>query len=511
MARTRGATTLGVAVEVPVQGTDATPLYAQVYHRLRDHILAGTLRPGARLPSARALAADLRVSRNTIEAAFQQLAAEGFITRRVGAGTVVAASMEEHVPFARAPRRAQPPGPARPAQQVPIPLSKRGRLISDLGRAEIQADHPIGPCAADLIGFPTRLWYRLLARRARQGGAELFRAGDHYGMPPLRAAIAEHVRLTRGVRCEAEQVLVVNSTQQAIDLAARLLLDPGGTALVEEPGYPSARAAFLAAGATVRTIPVDAEGVVAEELPKGPATRLLYVTPSHQFPLGVTMTLARRLAVLGWAAESGAWVIEDDYDSEFRYQGRPIAALQGLDQAGRVLYVGTCNKVLFPGLRLAYLIVPAGLVDAFAAGRRITDGFSSPLMQSVLADFLAGGHFAAYLRQARDHYAACRDALVRSAETTWGGVVRLGPSDTGLHLLTYLPAGTHDVRLAAAAPTEGLGVAALSRYYYDRARSRGLLLSYGATTPERVRHAVVALAPLLTPPGGSLPRRKVAP
>jgi len=490
----------GAPLQVPVAAASApesAPLYTQVYRQVREHILSGALRPGARLPSARTLASDLGVSRNTVEAAFLQLGAEGFITRRVGAGTIVALSVSETAPFGRGRSPGRTTRSAPSAAPLPGRLSARGRLIADLGQTEMVTDHPAGPCSTDVAGFPTRTWNRLLARRARRSGTAPFQAADQYGLLALRETIADHVRLTRGVRCDTRQVVVVSSTQQALDLSARLLLDPGGLALVEEPGYPSARAALLAAGAVVRGVPVGEGGLVAEALTTHPGARLLYVTPSHQFPLGVTMNLSRRLAVLRWAASADAWVIEDDYDSEFRYDGRPIASLQGLDRGGRVLYVGTCNKVLFPGLRLGYLIVPEGLADAFAAGRRIGDGFSPPLTQAVLADFMAGGHFAAYLRQARSHYAECRDALVRGIEHHWRPVATVGPSDTGLHLVAHLPDGSHDATVTQSAPATGLGVAPLSRYYTEPARARGLLLSYGATTPERIARDVRALAPLL--------------
>lgn len=491
----RAAAPKGVALALPVGGAPGGPLYTQVYRQVRAHILSGTLRPGARLPSARTLAADLRVSRNTVEAAFQQLVAEGFVERRIGAGSVVAGAVAVGAPFAPAARGGRP-APATTGGGSPG-LSRRGRLMADLGQAEIAADLPVGPCATDVTGFPVEVWNRLLFRHARRGEA-VYRAADPCGLPALREALAEHIRLTRGVQCTPRQVLVVTSTQQAIDLAARLLLDPGASALVEEPGYPGARAALLAAGATVRGVPVDGDGLVVDRLPRGAGRRLLYVSPSHQFPLGVTLTLARRLALLGWAARTGAWILEDDYDSEFRYDGRPLAALQGLDRDGRVLYVGTCNKVLFPGLRLAYLVVPETLVGAFAGARRISDGFSPPLAQATLADFLADGHFAGYLRQAREYYATCRDALVRRVAEHWGTALRLGPRDTGLHLVAYLPPRANDTGLVRALPEAGFGVSALSRYYYGEARDRGLLLFYGATTPDRIGRGVRLLAPQVT-------------
>jgi GntR family transcriptional regulator/MocR family aminotransferase len=465
-----------------------------VYRQLREYILGGALGPGARLPSARTLAADLAVSRNTVEAAFEQLAAEGFIRRRTGSGTYVSPMLAEAAPFARGVRSRGPSAVIPAAATVAPRLSARGRLIAELGMTEIEADGHLGPCATDVELFPLRTWNRLLARRSRQAGTAALLPSESAGVPELRAAIAQYLRLARGVRCEDEQVVVFNGTQQSIDLAARLLLDPGGIAAMENPGYPSARAAFRAAGARVHGAEVDDEGIVLQDLP---AARLLYVTPSHQYPLGITMSLSRRLAAVRWATLTGGWIIEDDYDSEFRYEGRPLAALQGLDTAGRTLYAGTFNKVLFPGLRLAYLVVPAQLVDAFAAGRRLLDGFTPRLIQLTLADFITEGHFSTHLRAARQHYAARRDILLEAMAAAWGEGVPRGPADTGLHLVVHLPPGTDDQRIARSAPAGAMGVAPLSHYYDGRTRRAGLLLSYGAAHPTAIRHTVRALAPLV--------------
>jgi GntR family transcriptional regulator / MocR family aminotransferase len=474
-------------------GAAELPLRIRVYRQIREHILGGSLDPGARLPSARTLARDLAVSRNTVEAALGQLDAEGFIQRRSGSGTFVAAALPDVVPFVRQ-ERARRVGPAMAGRLVAPRLSTRGRLTAELGGSEIEAYTQFGPCAADMINFPVGTWNRLLVRRMRQGpGAPLLPA-DAAGVPALRQAIAEYLRLARGVRCEPGQILVLNSTQQAVDLAARLLLDPGAVAVMEEPGYPSARAALRVAGVRVVGVPVDEEGLSVDALDRVANVRLVYVTPSHQYPLGVTMSLGRRLAVVGWAARTGAWVLEDDYDSEFRYDGRPLAALQGLDPAGRTLYAGTFNKILFPGLRLAYLVLPPSLVDAFAAGRRLLDGFSSPLTQLVVADFISSGHFTTHLRQARLRYRTSRDALVTGVAAEWGDRARLGPADTGLHLVAHLPPGSDDQRIARAAPAGGMAVAPLSHYYLERPARAGLLLSFGGASQAQIRRTLPALA-----------------
>jgi GntR family transcriptional regulator / MocR family aminotransferase len=473
-------------------GDGDVPLYVRLYRQLREHILAGSLEPGARIPSARMLARELGISRNTVDAALAQLVDEGFVERRVGVGTVVVESMGEVAPFAK-PRPAPKP---RSHTGVPPRLGKRGATIVALGRAEIDSDTGTGAWATNAPAFPWRAWNRLLSRQARQSGAALLGAFPQAGLQELRLQIAKYASLARGVRCEAGQVLVVNSTQQAIDIAARLLLDPRQRALIEDPCYPSAFAALTAAGGDVRGVPVDDDGAIVDGLPEGGNAGLLYVTPSHQFPLGVTMSLPRRLALLRWAERNGTWILEDDYDSEFRHDGRPIAALQGLDGGARVIYIGTFNKVLFPGLRLAYLIVPENLVDAFIAARRIVDGYSAPLAQVVLAEFMASGLFAGYIRQARQHFANCRDVLVESVHAHWGDAVRLGSSSTGLHVVAHLPGRTDD-RALAQQPVEGLSVAPLSRYYIGRRKKRGLMLGYGTATPEQIRAAVRRLGPTL--------------
>lgn len=502
--KARGSSRRKLAREIQLlrlPNTEGVPLHSNLYRQLREHILRGALRPGERIPSGRALAADLGLSRNTVETAVSQLVAEGFVVRRVGSGTVVAEQISEAAPFARSRPGANAPSTLR----VPAAggLSDRGKVVAEAGEEASASLCTVRPSTPTLEHFPWKRWARLQARIARQSGNAHLAAADPLGLEVLREQIAHHVSLSRGLRAKPSQVVVVSSAQQAIDLCARMLLDPGDEAFIENPGYLNARAALLSAGARLVPVPIDDEGASVEALEahRGRKTpRLLYVTPSHQFPLGVVMSLARRLHVLAWAAARGAWILEDDYDSEFRYTGRPLAALHGLDTSGRVIYIGTFNKVLFPGLRLAYVIVPEELAPAFGAARRFADGFSPTLQQAALAEFMAGGQFAAYLRQARQHYAACRTALVEEVHRSWGDLATLGQTCTGLHTVARLGGGADDFALAEAGralvlPT--LGVDPLSRFYLGRRKERGLLVSFGASSPDAVRGAIRRLGPLV--------------
>jgi GntR family transcriptional regulator/MocR family aminotransferase len=323
----------------------------------------------------------------------------------------------------------------------------------------------------------------------------LLDVGDPAGHRALREATAGYLGAARGVRCDWRQVLIVSSTQQALDLVARVVLDPGDEAWLEEPGYLGARAALTMAGARIVPVPVDAEGIVVEQgVALAPRARLAYVTPSHQYPLGVTATLARRMALLAWADRAAAWIVEDDYDSEFRYAGRPLASVQGLDRWGRVLYAGTFNKVMFPALRIGYLVVPPDLIEPMTAARAATDGPTATLAQAALADFIDDGHFGAHIRQMRRLYEERRDVLRRELDERMGDVLTVSHADTGLHLTAFLSRGRDDRPLAAAAAAAGLDVPPLSRYYIGRAGRRGLVLNFGGAGPAEIAAGVRALA-----------------
>jgi GntR family transcriptional regulator/MocR family aminotransferase len=455
-------------------------LHRQLYDALRDAILNGALAPGTRLPATRMLARELGTARNTVMAAFEQLVSEGYLDARVGDGTRVAAVLPETLLHARrSPVRAEPPG-AVPA------LSRRGhalvgarRPVPDLQRRAFQPGLPA------LEAFPRDLWARLLARRARRQARGSLGYGHPAGLPILREAIASYLGAARGVRCVPEQVIVVPGSQAALDLSCRLLLDAGDPAWIEEPGYLGGRGALLAAGALPVPVPIDAEGLdVAAGTRVSPAARLVYVTPSHQFPLGVTMSLARRLRLLAWAAEAGAWVLEDDFDSEYRYAGRPLAAMQGLDAAGRVVYVGTFSKTMFPALRAGYLVVPSTLVDAFTVAVRLTGQQVAADVQAALDDFLVEGHFAAHVRRMRALYGDRQERLVRALRRRLGGLIAVERHEGGMQVAATMQADADDVAASRAADAEGVVAPALSTYHLATPVVRGLHLGY-AGVPER--------------------------
>ena len=472
------------------------PLQRQLYEGIRGDILAGRLAAGTRLPSTRALAAEIGVSRNTVMGAYLQLLSEGYARGRIGAGTYVAAELPDDLLSAgsgkdRRPRRTS----------TGRGLSTRGEVLATTPATTVRdLGSPRAFRSGVPGGFPSRAWGRISGKVWRRPPRGLLGYGDPAGYWPLRAEISAYVGAARAVRCSWEQVIVVSGSQQALDLCARVLLDPGDAAWVEDPGYMGARGALTGAGARLVPVPVDEDGLDVEAgIEREAAARLACVTPSHQYPLGVTMSLGRRLALLRWASRSGAWVIEDDYDSEYRYTGRPLEALQGLDSSdeGCVIYVGTFSKVLSPALRLGYLVVPPELVDAFAAARELVDRCSPSLEQAVLAEFMAEGHFARHVRRMRVLYAGRQAALIEAAERELLGLLDLKPAETGMHLVAWLPDGADDREASRRAAAADVEAAALSRHKIKASVPAGLLLGYAAYEEAEIRAGVRRLAQAL--------------
>jgi GntR family transcriptional regulator/MocR family aminotransferase len=486
----------GPLLTLPLDPAAAAPLFRQLYEGVRRGILDGTLAPGVRLPATRRLAGELGVSRNTVLNAYEQLLAEGYLEGKAGSGTYVPRTLPEALLQVR-PSAA----PARPTPAPRRALSRRGELLA--GTASIVSrssgvPRPFRPGTPALDAFPFATWMHLVARHHRRPPRDLLCYSHPAGYAPLRRAIAAHLGPARAVHCDPEQVLVLTGSQQGLDLVARLLLDPGDRAWFEDPGYPSGRAALAGAGVLPVPVPVDGDGLdVAAGRVRCPNARLVYVTPSHQYPLGVTMSLSRRLALLEWARQANAWVIEDDYDSEFRYAGRPLAALQGLDRDGRVIYLGTFSKTLFPALRLGYLVVPPDLVDAFVAARAVTDRQTPTLTQAVVADFLTEGHFLRHVRRMRTLYRERQETLLRAARRELSGQLELCPCETGLHLMGWLGEDEDDKQASQAAARAGVEVPPLSHYCVERRGRGGLLLGYAGSEPRQIREAVRRLGSAL--------------
>ena len=477
-------------------------LNQRLFRGLRRAIVERRLAPASRLPSTRALAADLGVSRNVVLLAFAQLVAEGYADGRSGSGTFVATTLPDPHLQARAAR-----GPSTTDGSNPRLSAYARRVVAlaplpAVGRPQrpgLVYDFRYGvPAVAE---FPQQAWARLTQRRLRTMSVKTLRYGRALGWLPLREAIAEYVTRTRGVAATFEQVVIVNGSQQALDLVARLLVDPGDRVVVEEPSYLSARQVFLAAGADLVSVPVDEAGLDVSQLPRRGPVRLAYVTPSHQFPLGGVLPLARRLELLRWAERSGTFVLEDDYDSEFWYSGHPIEAIQGLDTAGRVIYVGTFSKVLFPSLRLGYLIVPPALVPPLAALKFLVDRHAPTFEQEVLASFMTEGHFERHVRRARARNAARRSAMLEALDEGLGKRVEVSGANAGLHMVAWLrdiPAAQLDAVITCAADL-GVGVYSVAPYYTDPPGAAGLLLGYAGLTEAEIREGIRLLAKAVGP------------
>jgi GntR family transcriptional regulator/MocR family aminotransferase len=478
---------------VPLDSGSATPMYRQLTDWFRRAILDHRLKPGQRLPSTRQLAQELAVSRIPVLVAYEQLLAEGFLETFIGAGTCVARSIPQEPsktaslkPDRLLPRPAGPGAARRLSRRATAMRTQDRSWLSNLGAFRV------GLPALD--HFPAGVWSKLVNRHARKPPMDLLYYGDTMGYRPLREAIAAYLGVFRAVRCEASQVLVTTGSQQGLQLAAQVLLDPGERVWMEEPGYPGAQLALQAAGARLVPVPVDEEGLdVSEGMRRGRTARAASLTPSHQFPLGVTLSAARRMQLLNWAAHSGTWIIEDDYDSEYRFGGRPIASLQGLDTDGRVIYVGTFSKVLFPAMRLGYLVLPKDLVPAFAVAREATDTCSSSLYQAVMADFIREGHFARHIGRMRKLYAQRRGALVQAIQQQLDGKLEVLGAEAGMQVAAWLPRGVDDVAVARKAAKKGVSARPLSACYLHAPARGGLILGYGGADVAAICEAVQRL------------------
>jgi GntR family transcriptional regulator / MocR family aminotransferase len=468
------------------------PIYRQLHRLLQQAILSRELPAGTKVPSSRLLANELGIARNTVTQVYEQLALEGYVTSTTGRGTFVADSAPDEIVGAP---------DAAPAAATPQPLSARralstrgARLIAGAGVSKRQWG-AFMPGVPDVSKFPARVWSRLHTKYWRRLRPDLLTYAPGGGLALLRHALADYLRTSRSVRCTPEQIIITTGIHQSVDLAVRLLSDPGDVIWTEDPCYWGVRSVLHVSGLQSRPIAVDAEGInpSAEDLAQPP--KLMLVTPSHQYPLGMVMSLARRRMLLEYARQHQCWIIEDDYDSEFRYGSRPLASLQGLDTAGQVIYVGSFGKTLFPGLRIGYLVVPEALAESFATASAELYREGQLLQQAVLAEFIAEGHFTSHIRKMRTLYGQRRQTVLDAATRRYGDALPAVGGDAGLHVVMQLPAGTDDRAVAAAALERNIVVRALSGYYAQPQRApSGLLIGYACVPDEEIAPAFNTLA-----------------
>ena len=471
---------------VALDRRSGVPMHRQLSEWFRHAIVSGQLRPGQRVPSTRSLSRELKISRLPVLSAYEQLFAEGYLETFTGAGTCVAQSI---------------PGGPGPASHASVPASIEPSASRSVSRLASLLEEPPPPWLANqgafrvgvpaLDHFPRDIWCKLVNRHARRMPTELMTYGDPIGYLPFREAIAQYLGTVRGVRCDASQILVTTGSQQGLLITTLALLEPKARVWMEEPGYPGAHQALQSVGAQIIPVPVDDEGLdVAEGIRRSRNARAAYISPSHQFPLGVTMSATRRIQLLNWAARHGAWIIEDDYDSEYRLAGHPVASLQGLDTDARVIYIGTFSKVVFPALRLGYVVVPKDVMPACLNVRHAVDTFSSTLYQLVMTDFIREGHFARHIRRMRALYMERRSALLDSIETHMGGRLDIIGAEAGMQLVALLPAGVDDVAISRAAAQQGVSVRPLSMCYLDPPGRSGLIFGYGGASVHEIRDSV---------------------
>jgi GntR family transcriptional regulator/MocR family aminotransferase len=470
------------------------PMYRQLYDWFQRSIVSGQLRPGQRVPSTRSLAAELKISRVPVLSAFEQLHAEGYLETFVGAGTCVASSIPEHTP------KLAPGKPRKPAKhRLSRKVSHRAlKLMSMQGDSDLKNIGAFRVSLPALDHFPVDVWSSLLSRHSRNSTREIMAYGDPMGYAPFREAIAEYLGASRAVRCDASQVIVVPGSQLGLQVTARALLDLDDPVWIEEPGYPGAQQALTMAGARLVPVPIDRDGLdVKEGMRRCRNARAVYITPSHQYPMGVTMSASRRMQLLNWAARTGSWIIEDDYDSEYRFGSHPVASLQGMDADARVIYVGTLSKVLFPALRLGYVVIPKDLVRAFYAAREATDIFPPTLFQAALTDFIKQGHFARHIRRMRMLYMERRIALGETIRSELGKLLEVVDAEAGMHLVALLPPGVNDKTVSRKAAEAGISAIPLSSCYLKRSPRGGLVLGYGGTDKAQIENGVRILGRII--------------
>lgn len=474
-----------------------TPLYRQLYKQIRERVLTGQLASGTRLPASRELATQLAVSRNTVTNAYEQLAAEGYLESRVGAWTFVAAQLSMDLV-------ARPRALGQTGERLAPRLNRYAEMLKDAYRLayapQPAVTYDFRRFAPALDAFPVTEWRRIVARQWLAPSPSDLGYGSAQGNPLLRKEVAAYVARARAVNCTPDQIVITTGSQQAFDVLARITLEPGSAVVIEEPGYVGARAIFASHGADIVPVPVDQDGIDVAALPKGRSgrVRLVYVTPSHQFPTGVTMSLPRRLALLQWATQARALIVEDDYDSEFRYEGGTFESLQGLDTHQSVVYVGTFSKVLSPALRVGYVVLPEGLVEPFVAAKSLADRHTASFQQAALAAFMESGQFVRHLRRVTRLHRLRRDALLRALRLHFGEDVLIGEARAGLHIQVRWRSHPATDALLERAREAGIGLFRTRSLYLRTPRADpGVLMTFASMPEPKIRAGVAALAKVL--------------
>jgi len=475
-------------LELQLDRDAAMPLFRQLHAALRAAILTRRLPVATRLPATRDLAARLGISRASVVAAYEQLLAEGFIAGRIGAGSYVAIDV--------------PPVATRVgAAPTALRLSTRSQRLAKTIRSPPRTEPAGQPFETGMVQLDARLraaWRQAALRHVAALDPLHLRYGDPHGLPELRTLVADHLRVTRATRGDAASVLLTTGSQQSYDLLLKLMLDPGDTVCIEDPGYPALRAALTAAGMRLAPVPVDRDGFDVERaIARAPRPKAIFVTPSHHYPTGATLALARRVQLIEWAERTGAWIIEDDYDGEFRFTGAPLSSLQGLDRGGRVAYLGTLNKALFPGLRLGYVLAAPALIERLARERQLTDQQVATPLQLVVAQLIREGHFASHIRRMRQRYQTARDVLVRALQRQLGDRLLVEPPDQGIQLVAWLKGRGDDVALARRLAANGVNTKPISPMFMTAPSRPGLLLGYAGFDDHAIRSAVARMAATL--------------
>jgi len=474
---------------IPLSRASKEPLFRQVYSGLRKAILAGTFASGDRLPSTRDLAEQLGISRTVVLVAYDQLLAEGFIAGRGGSGTYISEAIAAKVR-------------ASPGSSKGIRLSRFGKSASAAART---VDFPAKRSVAlrydfafgrnSMVTFPFEAWRQILVRKSKEASVRELDYGPASGTRELREAICSHVRRSRGVACDASEVIIVNGAQQALDLVSRVLIERGDRVVIESPHYQGTRELLRAAGARLIPIAVDREGLEPSRLPKRAAA--LFVTPSHQFPTGAILSLPRRMAVLQWAARTNAVIVENDYDSDFHYEGRPVQSLQGLDTHGRVIYIGTFSRTMFPALRIGYVIVPKALAHVFSTAKWLSDQHSATLEQLTLAEFISSGRYERYLRRLRRANTLRRDALLQAIREHCDSRVELTGEHSGAHVMLWPRKNQTEAALIRQAAAKGVGIYGTSHCYMTAPERAGIVVGYARMNEKEIREGIRLLAPIL--------------